>query len=271
MNDWTPAQVAEYLRHAAALERSLFQLRAARREVPRIIRRLAPAPMPCLPPLPPRIDGVSLIISAGFVAVSGTLAALTGSLTVQVPRSGGPEGPLWAAACLLFALLAISFHEDFPRRQRARYRRESRRYEAARERERERRQARERAADALRRLDGLLRETQALLAQYYALDVIPPKCRSRAAVTALYGYFAFGRRMRLTGPDGARALYAAERRRRYPLCRKARERRREAWEIRLGARADLDRDAGSGDIAALCAQVTAQNTEAIQYLTLING
>ena len=270
MNDWTPAQVAEYLRHAAALERSLFQLRAARREVLRIIQRLAPAPMPCLPPLPPRIDGVSRIISAGFVAVSGTLAVLTGSLTAQVPQSGGPEGPLWAAACLLFALLAISFHEDFPRRQRARYRRELRRYEATRERERERRQARERAMEALRRLDGLLRETQALLARYYALDVIPPKYRNRAAVAALRGYLASGRCVRLTGLDGTCTLYAAERRR-YPLCREALERRREAREIRGGVRKDLERGAGFGSIAALCSQVTAQNTEAIKYLTLING
>ena len=270
MNDWTPAQMTEYLRRAAALERSLFQLRTARREVLRALRRLAPASEPCLPPLRPRIDGVSRIISAGFVAVSGTLAALTGGLTAQVLRSGGPEGPLWAAACLLFALLALSFHEDFPRRQMARYRRELRRYEAARERERERRQARERAAEALRRLDSLLRETQALLARYYALDVIPPKYRNRAAMAAPCGYLASGRRVRLSGPDGARTLYAAGRRRRYPLFQAALERRREVREIRESVREDLERGAGSGDITALCAQVTARNAEASRCLALID-
>ena len=150
------------------------------------------------------------------------------------------------------------------------------------------------AEEAIRQIDAHLQETQALLARYYDLNIIFPKYRSMVAMATIYEYFASGRCSELTGPDGAYNLYEAELRQnliinkldviirkldqiqqnQYMLYQEMQRTRSVIQDIRKDVRDILENTsdiAKSSHITALCSQVTAQNTEAIKYLTLING
>lgn len=150
------------------------------------------------------------------------------------------------------------------------------------------------AEEAIRQIDTHLQETQALLTRYYDLNIIFPKYRSMVAMTTMYEYFASGRCTELTGPDGAYNLYEAELRQdliinkldviirqldqikqnQYMLYQEMQRTRSVIQDIRKDVRGILENTsdiAKSSHITALCTQVTAQNTEAIKYLTLING
>ena len=144
------------------------------------------------------------------------------------------------------------------------------------------------------KLDAPLQGTQALLTRYYDLNIIFPKYRSMVAMTTIYEYFASGRCSELTGPDGAYNLYEAELRQdliinkldviirqldqikqnQYMLYQEMRQTRSVIQDIGTDVKGILENTsdiATSSHITALCSQVTAQNTEAIQYLTLLNG
>ena len=150
------------------------------------------------------------------------------------------------------------------------------------------------AEEAIRQIDAHLQETQALLTQYYDLNIIFPKYRSMVAMATIYEYFASGRCSELTGPDGAYNLYEAELRQnliinkldvivrkldqiqqnQYMLYQEMQRTRSVIQDIRKDVRDILENTsdiAKSSHITALCSQVTAQNTEAIKYLTLISG
>ena len=150
------------------------------------------------------------------------------------------------------------------------------------------------AEEELRQMDAPLQETQALLARYYDLNIIFPKYRNMVAMTTIYEYFASGRCTELTGPDGAYNLYEAELRQdliinkldviirqldqiqqnQYMLYQEMQRTRGVIQDIRKDVKDILENTADiakSSHITALCTQVTAQNTEAIKYLSLING
>ena len=150
------------------------------------------------------------------------------------------------------------------------------------------------AEEAIRQIDAHLQETQALLARYYDLNIIFPKYRGMVAMATIYEYFASGRCSELTGPDGAYNLYEAELRQnliinkldviirkldqiqqnQYMLYQEMQRTRGVIQDIRKDVKDVLENTADiakSSHITALCTQVTAQNTEAIKYLSLING
>ena len=150
------------------------------------------------------------------------------------------------------------------------------------------------AEEAIRQVDAHLQETQALLARYYDLNIIFPKYRGMVAMATIYEYFASGRCSELTGPDGAYNLYEAELRQdliinkldviiqkldqikqnQYVLYQEMQRTRSVIQDIGKDVRGILENTsdiAKSSHITALCTQVTAQNTEAIKYLTLLNG
>ena len=150
------------------------------------------------------------------------------------------------------------------------------------------------AEEAIRQIDAHLQETQALLARYYDLNIIFPKYRGMVAMATIYEYFASGRCSELTGPDGAYNLYESELRQdliinkldviirqldqikqnQYVLYQEMQRTRSVIQDIGADVKGILSNTsdiARSSRITALCSQVTAQNTEAIKYLTLLNG
>lgn len=145
------------------------------------------------------------------------------------------------------------------------------------------------AENALNQLKEPLEETQQLLARLYSADIIFPKYRNMIAMCTIYEYFASGRCTELNGADGAYNLYESELRQNLIINRldtiieqldaiKANQytlytELKKTNEILTGISNDMKeltstvhRIEDAAHIAAYCAQVTAQNTEA-----LING
>ena len=164
------------------------------------------------------------------------------------------------------------------------------------------------ATNAVNQMRAPLAETKNTLEQLYAIGVIFPKYRNLVAVSTMYEYFASGRVSELEGPNGAYNLYEAEVRQNLIINKldviitqlediKANQ---YALYIELqatnrtleGIADDVKRIANSADriadntsdiadntrgiaeashITAYCAQVTANNTEALKYIALINS
>lgn len=153
-----------------------------------------------------------------------------------------------------------------------------------------------------------LSETKKTLAAYYATDIIFPKYRNFVSMNTIYEYFASGRCSELTGANGAYNLYEAEvrqnviinsldkiidslqqiRNNQYMLYDAISETNQILTVISKDAsrieRATEQIVRNTQDIASATEQITifthltavnskavAQNTEAIKYLTLING
>lgn len=143
-------------------------------------------------------------------------------------------------------------------------------------------------------LEGPLHQTQDLLTQIYAVDVIFPKYRNMVAMCTMYEYFASGRCTELTGPNGAYNLYEAELRQnliinqleqvnanleqvkqnQYILYQGITETNMALREISADVKRIVDATtdiAESSRITAFCSKITAQNTEVMKYITLLNG
>lgn len=150
------------------------------------------------------------------------------------------------------------------------------------------------AESALKQLDKPLSETQQILEKLYSADIIFPKYRNMVAMCTIYEYFAAGRCTELNGADGAYNLYESELRQNLIINRldtiieqldeiKANQytlytELKKTNEILEGISSDMKeltstvhRIEDATHITAYCAQVTAQNTEALKYITLING
>ena len=150
------------------------------------------------------------------------------------------------------------------------------------------------AESALKQLDKPLSETQQILEKLYSADIIFPKYRNMVAMCTIYEYFAAGRCTELNGADGAYNLYESELRQnliinrldtiieqldaikvnQYTLYTELKK----TNEILVGISSDMKeltstihRIEDAVHITAYCAQVTAQNTEALKYIALING
>ena len=150
------------------------------------------------------------------------------------------------------------------------------------------------AESALKQLDKPLSETQQILEKLYSADIIFPKYRNMVAMCTIYEYFAAGRCTELNGADGAYNLYESELRQNLIINRldtiieqldaiKANQytlytELKKTNEILVGISSDMKeltstvhRIEDAAHITAYCAQVTAQNTEALKYIALING
>lgn len=150
------------------------------------------------------------------------------------------------------------------------------------------------AESALKQLDKPLSETQQILEKLYSADIIFPKYRNMVAMCTIYEYFAAGRCTELNGADGAYNLYESELRQNLIINRldtiieqldaiKANQytlytELKKTNEILVGISSDMKeltstvhRIEYATHITAYCAQVTAQNTEALKYIALING
>ncbi len=150
------------------------------------------------------------------------------------------------------------------------------------------------ALSEIKKLSSPLSQAKEVLEKLYALDYIFPKYRSFVSISSIYEYFASGRCTELTGPNGAYNLYEAELRQniiigklesilsnleiikdnQYVLYREMKKANQAISEIaqdvqELVSVADSSR--ASLDITAKCAEAAQKNTEAIKYLTLING
>lgn len=150
------------------------------------------------------------------------------------------------------------------------------------------------AQKALEQMEKPLAETQKILEQLYSVNIIHPKYRNMIAMCSIYEYFSTGRCTELTGADGAYNLYETElrldrisnqldeiiyqldeiRANQYALYTELKR----TNDILAGISSDINELKSSvhkiedySHITACCAQVTAQNTEALKYITLING
>lgn len=146
-----------------------------------------------------------------------------------------------------------------------------------------------------------LTQTRQLLEKMYDLGVIFPKYRNWVAISTIYEYFATGRCTTLVGADGAYNLYESELRQnliigkldeivkqleiikqnQYTLFTELNKTNYIIKEMYNNTKKIVDSIENIEDtvqeishssyITSYCAQVTAQNTEALKYITLING
>lgn len=146
---------------------------------------------------------------------------------------------------------------------------------------------------AMAKMNEQLMETRKILRQFYAVGWIFPKYRDLVAVTTIYEYFSSGRCTGLTGPSGAYNLYEAElrqnliigrldtiihkldqiRQTQYVLYNELRETNRIIRDIRADVSKSLSTAediAKSVHLTAQYAKITAQNTEALKYISLIS-
>ena len=150
-------------------------------------------------------------------------------------------------------------------------------------------------------LGAPLAQTRELLEKFYALNVIFPKYRNMVAICTIYEYFAAGRCTTLVGADGAYNLYESELRQnliigkldkiisqleeikqnQYILYTELKKTNSITSSIYQDTENILNSVEKIGDtvqniahssyITSYCAQVTAQNTQALKYIALING
>ena len=149
------------------------------------------------------------------------------------------------------------------------------------------------AKEAVSLLDSPIEATKRALEQLYAHDIIFPKYRDLVAMCTMYEYFAAGRCTELTGPNGAYNLYEAELRQNLIINRldtiisnleQIRQNQYMLYQEMKTTNTILDNIssdvkqilkstqeiAEASKITAYCSQVTAQNTEALKYIALIN-
>jgi len=149
------------------------------------------------------------------------------------------------------------------------------------------------AQNAVCQLDSPLEETKRALSKLYSMDIIYPKYRELVAMCTMYEYFVTGRCSELTGPNGAYNLYESElrqnliinrldtiisnlemiRQNQYMLYQEMKNTNTILGNISsdvskiLKSAQQIEK---ASNITAYCAQVTAQNTEALKYIALIN-
>ena len=144
------------------------------------------------------------------------------------------------------------------------------------------------------KLKNTVQETKATLSRLYALEVIFPKYRNLVAMNTIYEYFASERCSELTGPNGAYNLFEAELRQNIIITKldnvisqleeikqnqyilyKEMKQTNEAITAISQKMDRLMKTAKnielSSYISSQCAQITAKNTEALKYISLING
>lgn len=321
MSDMTAPQLTEYLKQIVALETSVYKQREAKKEAngelrmpwvdePYIKFDWSEIPSRVTIPLFPKMfeDGFEIC------AYAATGLCLFGFF-------GVPLTLLLSLFGLSFALLGISLLCAIPfikriianKKNRALYEKQYAEWKCVREKEeeaynrlkaeadkqfeKEQRLAEKKFANAkkeVQKLDAPLLETEKLLAQLYALDIIFPKYRDIVAMCAIYEYFAAGRCTELTGPNGAYNLYEAELRQNliidqlervnanleqikknqfmlYQGVMETKEIMRSvAGDIReiLSLTTDI---ANSSRITAFCSQITAENTQALKYIAMIKS
>ena len=157
------------------------------------------------------------------------------------------------------------------------------------------------AAQVLTALDKPLEETTKTLEKLYSVNMIFPKYRNLVAISTIYEYFITGRCNELTGANGAYNLYESELRQNLiigkldVIVQQLEEIKQNQYTlytelqktnlILSGVASDINNImnsveriednvqsiAASSYITAYCSQVTAKNTEALKYITLING
>lgn len=150
------------------------------------------------------------------------------------------------------------------------------------------------AEKVVSQLEESLKETQQTLDRLYSVGWIFPKYQNYVAVCSFYEYFLTGRCAILTGPDGAYNLYESELRQnmivnrldtiidslddikenQYTLYTEMKRANKTIEGIGEDVKEILSETKSISDathIAAANSEITAKNTEAIKYISLING
>jgi len=150
------------------------------------------------------------------------------------------------------------------------------------------------ARNAVLQMDEPYESAKQILQQLYDLDIIFPKYRNMIAICSIYEYFASGRCTELTGADGAYNLYESEliqdliinkldtivkqleaiKQNQYVLYSEIKNTNSILADIGKDVNNILENTnkiTQNTYITAVCSQVTAKNTEALKYISLING
>lgn len=148
--------------------------------------------------------------------------------------------------------------------------------------------------EVVERLNVPYIQTKSALNDLYALNVVFPKYRNMVAISTMYEYLASGRCSELTGADGAYNLYESELRQNIIIgelavvITKLEEIKQNQYilyeelsktnEILAGISSDMKEllettheISDATKITAFCSEATAKNTEAIKYISLVNG
>jgi len=148
------------------------------------------------------------------------------------------------------------------------------------------------ACEQVQLMDKPIIETEEILSQLYALDIVFPKYRTLPAVCMFYEYFASGRCSELSGPNGAYNLYETELRQnliikkldailgslegikqnQFILYTEVKKTANALPMISRDIAALLDSTkevSHSTTIAAQCAEATKANTDMLKYLAFI--
>lgn len=150
------------------------------------------------------------------------------------------------------------------------------------------------AQSAVKSLDAPLRECKATLQRLYKMNIIFPKYRNLIAMCSIYEYMLSGRCVALEGAEGAYNLYESELRQniiigqldrvvsqlaviqqnQYTLYTEIQKTNAILEDVKgeLGNIYKMTADiANYSHITAVCSQATVRNTEALKYITLVNG
>ena len=149
------------------------------------------------------------------------------------------------------------------------------------------------AQETVQQLEAPLAQTKELLEKFYQTDWLFPKYRNLVAVCTIYEYFASGRCDELIGSTGAYNLYEAEVRQnliinqleiiadkldqikanQYMLYTQLEANNRIIGEVSQDIKAIMNSTqeiAYASHITAICAKITAENSEIQKYMTLMN-
>ncbi len=148
--------------------------------------------------------------------------------------------------------------------------------------------------EAVKKMELSCNKTRDTLKRLYDLNVIFPKYRNLVAISTMYEYLASGRCSQLTGPDGAYNLFESELRQNIiigelgMIIRQLEDIKQSQYmlysELKKSNKilSDISSDmtklvetaqdiSQAAKITAYYSQVTAENTEALKYIALING
>lgn len=158
--------------------------------------------------------------------------------------------------------------------------------------DREARACRKNVEKEIARMEKPLEEAKVLLEQLYSKNIVFEKYRNIVAMCTMFEYFQSGRCSELTGPDGAYNLYEAELRQniiinqlekvtsdleriqanQHLLYNGLKELNMSLDSIRTEINYianTVDKIEESSRVTAICAEITAKNTAALAYITLL--
>lgn len=204
-------RLIEYLKNIVNLEKSVYIQRCAIQQISNRINGLGRERSIYKPEAPYVYSGNLLdgVLTSAFL---GWIVGAAIGCFLGVPMLGVVIGPI-AGGFLCYSSNKSSVDAENDKEEE-KYRREMSEYnkKLATEKQRLAQEQVEKRnlSETLAVMEGKLKETTAVLNQYYARDIIFPKYRNLIAMCSIYEYFLSGRCTMLTGHEGAYNIFENE-------------------------------------------------------------